>query len=296
MSNALVPLETLGKSIVDRVEKGQKYHDKAQEMFTSAGKMLVELRDRVNEQKLEGGFKAAVKKYCPGLSRSRAYEILAIADGTKTIAQVRGERATRERNRHTVSTMVDTEKGETSNAVVTTAIEPEADPELDSAVEPEADPELDSAVDADDATPFPPLLLVFLQTVASNPADFIRRIGAGAAEAFARAILAELGVDTEEDAPDEPFFRLVLKPGEALIWDDYAPDKNDGNKRRGSAEPIPGELDYLIAPQFDTSGEVEQVTYKRNGNVKSRHTIASGDLSYDDCKAAAQANWNGGGK
>jgi hypothetical protein len=135
MTAALVPLETLGKGIVARIEKGCRYQDKAQEMFMSAGKMLVELRDRVNEQKLKGGLKAAIEKYCNGLSRSRAYEILAIADGTKTITQVRSERATRERNRHTVSTMVDTAKGETGNAVVTTAIEPEADPELDSAID-----------------------------------------------------------------------------------------------------------------------------------------------------------------
>ena len=112
MSTALVPLETLGKEIVARVEKGRQYQDKAAEMFVSAGEMLVELRDRANKDKLKGGFKVAIAKYCKGLSRSRAYEILAVADGTKTIGQVRSERATRERNRHTVSTMVDTVSSE----------------------------------------------------------------------------------------------------------------------------------------------------------------------------------------
>jgi hypothetical protein len=59
-----------------------------------------------------------------------AYEILAIADGTKTITQVRDERATRERNRHTVSTMVDPAKGEkggADNAVALTPVKGEGD-------------------------------------------------------------------------------------------------------------------------------------------------------------------------
>ena len=89
-----------------------------------------------------------------------------------------------------------------------------------------------------------------------------------------------------------------LKPGDQLIWEDFAADKADGEFRRGQAEPLPGKLDYLIAPEWDKNGkavvgqQVAHRTYKRNGDIKSEDLIASGDLTYAEAKAAAQADWN----
>ena len=130
------------------------------------------------------------------------------------------------------------------------------------------------------------------------PADFIQRVGAEVAEAFAKAVLHELGVDApEEQESDEPFFQLVLKPGDALRWDEFAPAKEDGGRQRAHATPIPNELDYLIAPQWNDDGEaigyvVERRTYKKHGDFKTCRVIASGDISYDECKAAAQRDFN----
>jgi len=74
----LVPLETLGRSIVARLNK-------ADDMTTSARQELVEFRNRIKSG--EAGrisFVAALKKYCVGLHKTRAYQLLAIEDGRTT--------------------------------------------------------------------------------------------------------------------------------------------------------------------------------------------------------------------
>jgi hypothetical protein len=133
----------------------------------------------------------------------------------------------------------------------------------------------------------------------AKPRDFIKKVGAVEAEAFARAILAELGADapaassTRSEAPKGK----ALKRGDPLIWDDWAPTKEDDGKRRGMAEPIPDKLTYLIEPLFDRS-DINVIGQKvirrrwRNGNITSEITLAKGDISYEDCQSAAQADWS----
>jgi hypothetical protein len=164
--------------------------------------------------------------------------------------------------------------------------------------------------------------------VTDDPQAFIQQVGAEAAEAFARAILRALGVDmgdagneardagnaadsaelgadaaVAEDAPeaeDVPAPKSkAIKPGDPLVWDDYVPVKEDGGKRRGLSEPILGELNYFIEPQWDAEGkkaighEVTRRTFiKRNGDIKTNVVIKSGDISYEEAKAAAQADFD----
>jgi hypothetical protein len=82
-ANALKPIESgisasvemLGQNIVARIATGDKNRAKADEMYKSAGLQLIEARERVPD------FKAFLRDHCDGLSRSRAYELIKIADG-----------------------------------------------------------------------------------------------------------------------------------------------------------------------------------------------------------------------
>jgi hypothetical protein len=82
-ANALKPIESgipasvemLGQDIVARIASGDKNKAKAEEMYKSAGLQLIEARQRVPD------FKAFLRDHCDGLSRSRAYELIKIAEG-----------------------------------------------------------------------------------------------------------------------------------------------------------------------------------------------------------------------
>jgi hypothetical protein len=150
--------------------------------------------------------------------------------------------------------------------------------------------------------------ITLIDALKHAPAEFIGRVGAEAAEAFCRAVLVELlGAAGAADAvlatvetvagatSDEPVGKAI-KPGEPLVWDDANPDKNDQGKRRGRTEPLPDRLHYLIQPQW--KGEkvigytVDRFTFKPNGSLKATKVIASGDLTYDECKIKAQTDFN----
>ena len=84
-------LETLGRDIVARIEAGDKSTDRADQLYRSAGLQLIEARSRVPD------FSAFLRDHCNGLSRSRAYELIAIAEGKAT--EVRSKNRTRDRRR-----------------------------------------------------------------------------------------------------------------------------------------------------------------------------------------------------
>jgi ParB/RepB/Spo0J family partition protein len=142
--------------------------------------------------------------------------------------------------------------------------------------------------------------------VAGAPADFIREIGAEAAETFARAIFTELGVDAADasSALSEAPKGNGLKPGDALIWkEDYAPTKEDGGYHRTLADAIPGKLDYFIGLHFNADGkpagqELTRRTYKRNGALEEEMFLGlrlpADDSSVADLKVIAQEDWNAG--
>lgn len=86
-----VPLETLGNDIVARIAIGDKNRARADDMYLSAGRQLIEAKERVPN------FKAFLRNYCNGLSRSRAYELINIANGKAQ--EVRSTNRDRDRRR-----------------------------------------------------------------------------------------------------------------------------------------------------------------------------------------------------
>jgi hypothetical protein len=86
-----VPIEELGRGIVARVSLGDRAKDRAEHMYRSAGLQLIEARSRVND------FSAFLRDHCPDLSRSRAYELIAIAEGKGD--EVRSKARGRDRRR-----------------------------------------------------------------------------------------------------------------------------------------------------------------------------------------------------
>ena len=67
---AVLSIQGLGKQIVALVEAGDKAKSQSIDKFTSAGLLLIEAKSRFPN------FKAFVRDYCNGLSRSRAYELI----------------------------------------------------------------------------------------------------------------------------------------------------------------------------------------------------------------------------
>jgi hypothetical protein len=90
-SGVSVPLDALGRDIVARIEAGDKARGRADDMYNSAGLQLIEARARVPD------FSVFLRDHCNGLSRSRAYELIAIAEGKAE--EVRSKNRTRDRRR-----------------------------------------------------------------------------------------------------------------------------------------------------------------------------------------------------
>jgi len=90
-NGATVTLETLGQEIMARVEKGDTAKDRAEQLYISAGLQLIEARGRVPD------FSAFLRNHCKDLSRSRAYELIAIAEGKAE--ELRSKNRVRDRRR-----------------------------------------------------------------------------------------------------------------------------------------------------------------------------------------------------
>jgi hypothetical protein len=98
-------LEDLGELIAVHLEKSRKYDDKADQHRATAGRYLAQAKDLCDE----GGFEAFREKVCPDLGRSRAYELLAIANNKKSVSELRAstrERVARHRANKTESVTV----------------------------------------------------------------------------------------------------------------------------------------------------------------------------------------------
>ena len=98
-------LEDLGELIAVHLEKSRKYDDKADQHRATAGRYLAQAKDLCDE----GGFEAFREKVCPDLGRSRAYELLAIANNRKSVSELRAstrERVARHRANKTESVTV----------------------------------------------------------------------------------------------------------------------------------------------------------------------------------------------
>lgn len=92
MTTAIVPLDTLGREIKASIDKGDKAAGKAEEHYLAAGLRMVEAKRRVEAER--GSFRAFLDQH--GIGRSRAYEILAVAEGKKTFVGIRAKAAERQ--------------------------------------------------------------------------------------------------------------------------------------------------------------------------------------------------------
>lgn len=84
-------LSALGSHAHGHYKAAEKHKEKAEQQYLSAGLYLKEAKQRV--LKTRGmTFEKFLKDHCP-IGRSRAYEVIAIADGTKTYEETKERRA-----------------------------------------------------------------------------------------------------------------------------------------------------------------------------------------------------------
>jgi hypothetical protein len=81
--NSRLPVLSLCKTIKALVAKGDHATKKAEQFYTAAGKHLAELKQRCPDEWLQHA------KDKIGIGRSRAYELIAIGTGIRTVEQVR---------------------------------------------------------------------------------------------------------------------------------------------------------------------------------------------------------------
>jgi hypothetical protein len=114
----------LGKRLGVHLDKARQCEEKAAQHCTAAGQLLLEAQKLCNED----GFTVFKKKFCPNLGRSRAYELLAIANGKKSIEGTKAgtrERVARHRASKAASVTV-TDSTPRTNTICNT----EADPDV----------------------------------------------------------------------------------------------------------------------------------------------------------------------
>ena len=101
----------LVKTIKAHLAKAEKYQSKAEEHFIAAGQHLKTLKETAPDQ---ATFLEMVKEHI-GLGKSRTYELMQIADGTKTVEEIRGagaERKAKERANLSVTSRTEPEEGD----------------------------------------------------------------------------------------------------------------------------------------------------------------------------------------
>lgn len=90
MTNASqLTLTQLASTINAHGDKASRYLDKAEQHYKAQGIHLKEAKERIAAGEYEGGFAKYLSDECKSLSQSRAYELIAIADGTKTLDDIR---------------------------------------------------------------------------------------------------------------------------------------------------------------------------------------------------------------
>ena len=90
MDLTATPLDQLGASAHGHYKAGQKAQDRAEQQMLAAGLYLKEAQERIKKRK-DINFAQFLLKHCP-IGKSRAYEIISIADGRKTLEEVREDR------------------------------------------------------------------------------------------------------------------------------------------------------------------------------------------------------------
>jgi hypothetical protein len=85
--SAQLPIDTLGKQIKAHIDTGDKTASEAEEHYMAAGLLLIDAKERVTHTKGLTWTKFLADQ-C-GVGRSRANELIAIADGRTTVEEVR---------------------------------------------------------------------------------------------------------------------------------------------------------------------------------------------------------------
>jgi hypothetical protein len=96
-------LAALGNRIKAHLERAERAKRHADNHQTSAAIYLAEAKKACDE----GGFSAFRARFCPDLGRARCYELLAIANGTKSAEGIRAENAERNRRHRTAKKIAD---------------------------------------------------------------------------------------------------------------------------------------------------------------------------------------------
>jgi hypothetical protein len=91
MTTALIPLDTLGAEIKARIAAGDKAMDKAEQHYIAAGIQLAAAKDRV-KQTPGLTWPRFLNEHC-NIRRARADELIMIADGRTTLADLRMKKA-----------------------------------------------------------------------------------------------------------------------------------------------------------------------------------------------------------
>ena len=91
-------LEQLGTFAHGHYKAGEKARDKAEQQMISAGLYLKEAKERLDLRKNPNApmnFAQFLLHHCP-IGKSRAYEVISIADGRKSVDEVREDRRDRD--------------------------------------------------------------------------------------------------------------------------------------------------------------------------------------------------------
>jgi hypothetical protein len=90
-SNSRVPLATLSGLVKASLAAGDKAFDKAEQHFKAAGLYLIEARERLPIEQPGKRFTAYIVGECR-MQTSRAYELIAIAEGRLTLEEIRAKK------------------------------------------------------------------------------------------------------------------------------------------------------------------------------------------------------------
>src|SRR4051812_23230532 len=88
-TSSLGPLDTLGRLIKAQCEAGDRATEKAEDHYRSAGLRLLEAKERVSNT--PGMTWIRFLEECCSIKRSRADELIAIADGKITLVELRAK-------------------------------------------------------------------------------------------------------------------------------------------------------------------------------------------------------------
>jgi hypothetical protein len=140
--NCPAELQDLGKRIAVHLEKAARCTEQAKNHRLSAGQFLAQAKDACDE----GGFEAFRARFCPKLGKSRAYELLAIASGKKSVEESRAENAERVRKFRDNQKAADVSVTVTENRpALGTAVQPTAEPAKPSTPTEETEPTVEEA-------------------------------------------------------------------------------------------------------------------------------------------------------